>query len=105
MMCEVCGKFVSAEYCKTHMKIHREVMDKVYHFCGKGFVTNEVLKMHLRVHTGEKLFVCHVCGESFNQRTPHKRHLEMQKRKGTWVEKGGRRRRKIKAVQYISVDE
>jgi len=93
--CEVCGKVVTAEYFKTHMKIHRENKDKVCHFCGKAFVSREALKMHLRVHTGEKPFVCHVCGKAFNQRTPHKRHLEMHRKNGTcgW--------RKIKAVHYF----
>lgn len=74
-ICDICGKVISRNKMKDHLRIHDGLRPYACTYCEKRFTARKYLRDHIRTHTGEKPFVCHFCGKGFSQRTPLTVHM------------------------------
>ena len=75
--CRYCGKHVSPEHLKQHIKKHKGDRPLRCDICGQTFVYYSELRRHRLAHSSERKYPCTECGKSFKRRDNLKQHVIM----------------------------
>lgn len=63
--CSTCGKKVTANNMRGHMKNHTNTADHICDICGRSFIKKGLMVQHLLTHNKDYQHKCDICSEKF----------------------------------------